>query len=148
MDENESGFYKLKDDVQQAFLFRDRVKSALFEGVRKDKYDSPETLPDDDAISFVEHLIDRYKHWERDHEFIQFALEVKQLLIDLVGRDISNDEAIAEIKQLQLTGDKDREIERLKNEYQQKLIENEKYVAKLIGDIRFANKVIARLVGE
>jgi hypothetical protein len=29
MSENESGFYKLKDDVQQAFLFRDQVMAAL-----------------------------------------------------------------------------------------------------------------------
>jgi hypothetical protein len=29
MSENESEFFKLKDDVQQAFLFRDRVMTAL-----------------------------------------------------------------------------------------------------------------------
>jgi hypothetical protein len=56
---------------------------------------------EDDAISFVEHLIDRHKHWERDHEWAQFAIEAKQLLIDSVGKDISNKEAIAEIKRLQ-----------------------------------------------
>ncbi len=117
---------------QEEIKFRSQIKQALYEGVRKDKYPSIDDFPDDDAISFVEHLIDRHKHWERDHEFTQFALEVKQLLIDSVGKDISNEEAIAEIKRLQandsatydpfneaiakieqLTGDKDREIERL-----------------------------------
>jgi len=115
-----------------SYEFRSQIKQALYKGVRKDKYPSIDEFPDDDAISFVEHLIDRHKHWGRDHEFTQFALEVKQLLIDSVGKDISNEEAIAEIKRLQandsatydpfneaiakieqLTGDKDREIERL-----------------------------------
>jgi hypothetical protein len=114
-----------------SYEFRSQIKQALYEGVRKDKYPSIDEFPDDDAISFVKHLIDRHKHWGRDHEFTQFALEVKQLLIDSVGKDISNEEAIAEIKRLQandsttydpfqdkykleqLTGDKDREIERL-----------------------------------
>jgi hypothetical protein len=116
---------------QEEIKFRSQIKQALYEGVRKDKYPSIDKFPDDDAISFVEHLIDRHKHWERDHEFTQFALEVKQLLIDSVGKDISNEEAIAEIKRLQandsatydpfqdkykleqLTGGKDREIKRL-----------------------------------
>ena len=84
-----------------SYEFRSQIKQALYEGVRKDKYPSIDEFPDDDAISFVEHLIDRHKHWERDHEFTQFALEVKQLLIDSVGKDISNEEAIAEIKRLQ-----------------------------------------------
>jgi hypothetical protein len=96
---------------QEEIKFRSQIKQALYEGVRKDKYPSIDEFPDDDAISFVEHLIDRHKHWGRDHEFTQFALEVKQLLIDSVGKDISNEEAIAEIEQL--TGDKDREIKRL-----------------------------------
>jgi hypothetical protein len=114
-----------------SYEFRSQIKQALYKGVRKDKYPSIDEFPDDDAISFVEHLIDRHKHWGRDHEFTQFALEVKQILIDSVGKDISNEEAIAEIKRLQandsatydpfqdkykleqLTGDKDREIERL-----------------------------------
>jgi hypothetical protein len=94
-----------------SYEFRSQIKQALYKGVRKDKYPSIDEFPDDDAISFVEHLIDRHKHWGRDHEFTQFALEVKQLLIDSVGKDISNEEAIAEIEQL--TGDKDREIKRL-----------------------------------
>jgi hypothetical protein len=96
---------------QEEIKFRSQIKQALYKGVRKDKYPSIDEFPDDDAISFVEHLIDRHKHWGRDHEFTQFALEVKQLLIDSVGKDISNEEAIAEIEQL--TGDKDREIKRL-----------------------------------
>jgi hypothetical protein len=86
---------------QEEIKFRSQIKQALYEGVRKDKYPSIDEFPDDDAISFVEHLIDRHKHWGRDHEVTQFALEVKQLLIDLVGKDISNEEAIAEIKRLQ-----------------------------------------------
>jgi hypothetical protein len=86
---------------QEEIKFRSQIKQALYEGVRKDKYPSIDEFPDDDAISFVEHLIDRHKHWGRDHEFTQFALEVKQLLIDSVGKDISNEEAIAEIKRLQ-----------------------------------------------
>jgi len=84
-----------------SYEFRSQIKQALYKGVRKDKYPSIDEFPDDDAISFAGHLIDRHKHWERDHEFTQFALEVKQLLIDSVGKDISNEEAIAEIKRLQ-----------------------------------------------
>ena len=84
-----------------SYEFRSQIKQALYKGAKKDKYPSIDEFPDDDAISFVEHLIDRHKHWERDHEFTQFALEVKQLLIDSVGKDISNKEAIAEIKRLQ-----------------------------------------------
>jgi len=112
---------------QEEIKFRSQIKQALYEGVRKDKYPSIDEFPDDDAISFVEHLIDRHKHWGRDHEFTQFALEVKQLLIDSVGKDISNEEAIAEIKRLQANDsatydpfqdkykleNKDREIKRL-----------------------------------
>ena len=110
-----------------SYEFRSQIKQALYKGVRKDKYPSIDEFPDDDAISFVEHLIDRHKHWGRDHEFTQFALEVKQLLIDSVGKDISNEEAIAEIKRLQANDsatydpfqdkykleNKDREIKRL-----------------------------------
>jgi len=54
---------------QEEIKFRSQIKQALYEGVRKDKYPSIDEFPDDDAISFVEHLIDRHKHWERDHEF-------------------------------------------------------------------------------
>lgn len=110
-----------------SYEFRSQIKQALYKGVRKDKYPSIDEFPDDDAISFVGHLIDRHKHWGRDHEFTQFALEVKQLLIDSVGKDISNEEAIAEIKRLQANDsatydpfqdkykleNKDREIKRL-----------------------------------
>jgi hypothetical protein len=92
--------HQIHENAIQAMSFRDRVKAALFEGVHKDKYESPETLPDDDAISFVQYLVSRQKYWKRDDEVNQFAIEVKQLLIDLVGKDISNDEAIAKIKEL------------------------------------------------
>ena len=134
-----------------SYEFRSQIKQALYEGVRKDKYPSIDEFPDDDAISFVEHLIDRHKHWGRDHEFTQFALEVKQLLIDLVGKGISNDEAIAEIKRLQQST---QPIDILEmsvnaNEIREKefdvLLEE---VTKLKSDLRIANKVIARLVGE
>jgi hypothetical protein len=82
----------LKVKIKELAEFRDRVKSLL--------HVSPE-VSDPDSIGFIEYLMGRYKRWERDHEVTQFALEVKQLLIDLVGKDISNDEAIAEIKRLQ-----------------------------------------------
>ncbi len=144
----EQGLYRLTDNVQQAFLFRDRVKQALNLGGKD--------LSDDDAIVFVERLISRHKHWERDHEFIRFAIEVKQLLIgSYVDATLTNDEAIAEIKRLQQLATSnnqdashEEEIAKLKHTYRQALCENEKYIAKLIGDLRIANKVIARLVGE
>ena len=86
-----------------------------------------------------------------NHEFTQFALEVKQLLIDSVGKDISNEEAIAEIKRLQQST---QPIDILEmsvnaNEIREKefdmLLEE---VTKLKSDLRIAKKVIARLVGE
>ena len=58
-----------------SYEFRSQIKQALYEGVGKDKYPSIDEFPDDDAISFVEHLIDRHKHWGRDHEFTQFAIK-------------------------------------------------------------------------
>jgi hypothetical protein len=86
-----------------------------------------------------------------NHEFTQFALEVKQLLIDSVGKDISNEEAIAEIKRLQQST---QPIDILEmsvnaNEIREKefdmLLEE---VTKLKSDLRIAKKVIARLVGK
>lgn len=77
------------------------------------------------------------------HELIvkeanQFRHDVKQLLIDRIGRDIKDDEAIAEIKRLQrqsLEADTPRPIDQIE-------------IAKLKRELSIANKVIARLVGE
>ena len=85
MSENETGFYKLQDNVQQAFLFRDRVQSLVSIG----------TISEEDII---ERLENRIKGWE---ESSQFRENVKQCLIDLVGKDLTDDEAISEIKRLQ-----------------------------------------------
>jgi hypothetical protein len=154
-----------------SYEFRSQIKQALYEGVRKDKYPSIDEFPDDDAISFVEHLIDRHKHWERDHEFTQFALEVKQILIDSVGKDISNEEAIAEIKRLQTNQNRfdSATYDPFQDKYKLENIEHaisfratvasyldcsygrNEAIAKieqLRHDLIVANKVIARLVGE
>ena len=93
MSENETGFYKLQDNVQQAFLFRDQVKEALFYEV------IPQDVGDKEAIAKLESII-------------QFALEAKQCLIDLVGKDLTNDEAITEIKRLQRLDVKSRSVPR------------------------------------
>jgi hypothetical protein len=76
MSENESGFYKLKDDVQQAFLFVDEIVKLV---------DSPNPSR---AKTDIKHLI-------------EFRDRAKQCLIDLVGKRLTDDEAIAEIKRLQ-----------------------------------------------
>jgi EAL domain-containing protein (putative c-di-GMP-specific phosphodiesterase class I) len=136
-----------------SYEFRSQIKQALYEGVRKDKYPSIDEFPDDDAISFVEHLIDRHKHWGRDHEFTQFALEVKQLLIDSVGKDISNEEAIAEIIDLKENqGDGRKKLVENLEELLEKERLDSRNLCNQISDLRHdlivANKVIARLVGE
>ena len=120
-------------EIKRLQEFRDRVKAALYESVRKDKYDSYENIPDDDAITFISNLVSRHKHWERDHEIVQFALEVKQLLIDKVGKDLTDDEAIAEIKRLQ-----QHEIKRSKSGEMQCLeIENRQLKQQLSGIASF-----------
>lgn len=126
------------DEWFKAVEFRDQIKAALYKGVRKDTYESIHDFSDDDAMSFINHLMDRYKHWTRDHEMTQFALEVKECLIDLVGKDLTNYEAIAEIKRLQ----------------QVAIVAKEEPIATVVemnylrSKVVVLEKVIARLVGE
>jgi len=44
MSENKGVFYKIKDDIKQAFLFRDQVKEVLFHEVVANDVDDKEAL--------------------------------------------------------------------------------------------------------
>ena len=80
MSENESGFYKLQDDVQQAFLFRDQVKFLFGEG-----------LSDDETIAAI-----KARRWDQNQSN-KFVMAIKEALNQ--GK-LSDDTAIGEIHNL------------------------------------------------
>ena len=120
MSENESGFYKLKDDVQQAFLFRDRIKALLFH--------EPSTQKDEDAIRKLEHILILYKNVVGFHDEI----------VDLIGDDFSDQGIVAEIKRLQ-------QVEIAASQEPIATVVEMNY---LRSKVVVLEKVIARLVGE
>jgi hypothetical protein len=76
----------MNEDIDDLKEFRKSVNSMLRGAYLSDKI-------------ILDRLADRNEEW---FESVSFRDKVKQLLIDLVGKDISDDEAIAEIKRLQL----------------------------------------------
>jgi hypothetical protein len=176
MSENKTSFYKVKDDVQQAFLFRDQVKNLLYENTGVDVA----TVPDELAIKSLRYVLDSLQIHEdnRLNTLVDKATGAMTFRDQVMAALGNPDDAISEIERLQqsqnyvyttehqtldmfwqkiqvLFGDKDmsyndalfkiRElIHNPKKEFDCLLEE----VTKLKSDLRVANKVIARLIGE
>jgi hypothetical protein len=89
MSENESGFYKLQDDVQQAFLFMDEVVQLV---------DSPNPIR---AKTDIKHLIEFRDRVKEALGFPKVNISTFDQGESVEREIISDDEAIAEIERLQ-----------------------------------------------
>lgn len=170
----ETSFYKIKDDVQQAFLFRDQVKNLLYENTGVDVA----TVPDELAIKSLRYVLDSLQIHEdnRLNTLVDKATGAMTFRDQVMAALGNPDDAISEIERLQqsqnyvyttehqtldmfwqkiqvLFGDKDMSYNDALFKIGE-LIDIHEFdcsleeVTKLKIDLRVANKVIARLVGE
>ena len=182
MSENETSFYNLKDDVQQAFLFRDevvqlvdsrdssrakidikhliefrdRVKEALDKSLVGER-----SLTDEDAIAYVQYLIikqelanatPQYDPQEVPEVCDDSDYDIKDREIERLKRCISGIASFLDLPSDAKQPDICQAIMELKEKYKKlsrEPLSNEQIIiADLRHDLRVANKVIARLVGE
>jgi hypothetical protein len=152
----EQGFYKLTDNVQQAYLFRDRVKGLLSW--------NPSIESDEDAIIKLQEVI---KNNTKLHDF---WLKVMNLVgVDLSDENLSDDATIDILYEMRCERAYYRQIldhlcnrlklyganafEELKNIEVREADETPRAIdqiaiEKLKKELRIAQKTIARLVGE
>jgi len=144
MSENETSFYNLKDDVQQAFLFRDHVKNLLYQNIGEDVA----TVSDELAIKSLRYVLDSLQiHKDNDSNYSAKDREIERLkrcmsgiasFLDLPS-DVKQPDICQAIMQLK---------EKCKNLSREPLSNEQIIITDLRHDLRVANKVIARLVGE